>query len=126
MAAASVAQGKAATVEGIRHDSHGLTRIAMSATKGDLPSLSLVLDTALSILFARAAIINLLVHVATPSAKCSSPSLRLEPPTTKGAGVEHEEETMVAVEVAHGILETLAVPENQRCIVDLTKALVTW
>lgn len=98
----------------------------MSATEGDLPSLSIVLDTALSILFARAAIINLLMHVATPPAKYFSRSLRLDPTTTNGSEVGHGKEPLVAMEIARGILGTLAVSENQRCVVDLTKALVTW
>lgn len=99
----------------------------MSATEGDLPSLSLVLDTALSILFARAAMINLLTHVTTPSAKYSCPSLRLEPTaSTKGPDVGRGDDTVVAMAVVRGILDTLADPENQQCVLDLTKALVTW
>ena len=123
--APSVAQGEAATADGLRHDSHALTRIAMSATEGDLPSLSVVLDTALSILFARAAMVNLLMHVATPSAKYSCPSLRLERTTTKGSHEGDGRHTLVAMELARGILETLAVPENQQSVLDLTKALAT-
>lgn len=125
MATDLAALEEATTGEGPRRDSNGLTRIAMSATERDLPSLSLVLDTALSILFARAAMINLLQHVATPSAKYSCPFSRLEPKTTKGSDVDHEEGTLVATPVVRGIMEALAVPDNQQCIVDLTKTLVT-
>eukprot|EP00903_Cladosiphon_okamuranus_P007137 g6932.t1 len=127
LAAASVERGEAATFEILRHGLHGLARIALSANEGDLPSLSLVLDMALSILFARAAMTNLFMHVATPSTKSSCPSVRLAPTaTTKRSGVGHGDETLVAIAVARGVLDTLADPENQQCVVDLTKALVTW
>ena len=53
-----------ASAEGVvNNGQHALMKAALSADEGDLPSLSLVLDMALSILFARAAIVNLLSHV---------------------------------------------------------------
>lgn len=135
--------------EGVGNGSHGLTRIALSASEGDLPALSLVLDTALSILFARAAVVHVLAHIAAESrpqhpvlpVTFSCPSLRFEPPTTKGpavsTGVEgvfpipsthgpRGGETTIVRDVAHGILDTLLVPEDQHRIVDLTKALASW
>lgn len=42
---------------------HGLMQAVCSAEENDLPSLSLVLDTALSTIFARVAVVNLLSHV---------------------------------------------------------------
>lgn len=137
--------------EGIENSSHGLTKIATSASEGDLPSLSLVLDTALSILFARAAVVNLIMHIAEDNgpqchpvlpATFSCPSLRFGPPTTKWPGVSiGVEEGMfrtpsahgprggengVLMDVAQGILDTLLVPEDQHRIVDITKTLATW
>eukprot|EP00752_Nemacystus_decipiens_P011018 g9791.t1 len=124
VAEALVAQGEGAMPDGLRHDTHGLKNIAMSAIEGDLPSLSLVLDTALSILFARAAMVNLLMHVAKSLVKYSCPSLGLQPTTMKGSGVGDVEDTLVAMEVARGMLKTLTAPENQQSVVDLTKTLV--
>lgn len=136
--------------EGVENGWHGLTRIAMSASEADLPALSLVLDTALSILFARAAVVNLLTHIAADGrpqhpvlpATFSCPSLTFEPPTTKGPGVSvgvgegmfpapsahgrHGGETVIVMDIAHGILDTLLVSEDQHHLVDLTKALATW
>lgn len=61
---ALLAAQEASSAEGeVTNDQHGLMKAALSAHEGDLPSLSLVLDMALSILFARAAIVNLLSHV---------------------------------------------------------------
>lgn len=83
---------------------HGLMKAALSADEGDLPLLSLVLDMALSILFARAAIVNLLSHVRaaigsslqcpprTPgllsvgSAEPERPWWWVQQPTAKGCG----------------------------------------
>lgn len=90
-----------APVEQLGSTSPQLPRIAMSADKVDLPSLSLVFETALSILFARAAVVNLLTHAAGRSGPCcpyviaqvgvkstgkTCPSERLDPRTTKGHG----------------------------------------
>ena len=119
---ALLAAGEAAAVEGLQHQysSHGLTQTAASANEKDLPSLSLVLDSALSILFARAAVVNLLMHVATPSATRGPGALKCFAEVTDGG------DTVMALEVANGLFETLAIPEMQRHIVDLTKKLMTW
>ncbi|CAM9328498.1 unnamed protein product, partial [Scytosiphon promiscuus] len=92
-------------VERSRDDSCRLTRIAMSADEVDLLSLSLVFETALSILLARSAVVSLLIHAADGSApvpdcwpyvvaqvgtKSTSnirPSAWLDPPITKGQGM---------------------------------------
>ncbi len=118
---ALLAAGEAAAVEGLQHQysPHGLTHTAASANEKDLPSLSLVLDTALAILFARAAVVNLLTHIATPFAK-TEPGLPICIEGGDGA------KAVTALEVANGILAALAIPETQRHIVNLTKTLMTW
>lgn len=152
-----------AQLERLRYNSHRLTRIAMLADGADLSSLSLVFDTALSILFARAAVVNLLTHAAgtsgtipecypyvlaqvgVKSARNVCPSVRLDPPATKGyrAHAPVVDEACrpsfdsgswggdwggagVATDVAHNLLGELTVPENQRGIVEFTKAFSTW
>lgn len=60
---ALLAAQEASAAEVAVNGQHGLMRAALSAEEDDLPSLSLVLDMALSILFSRAAIVNLLSHV---------------------------------------------------------------
>lgn len=150
-ASALLAAGETASSTGIDTIPHGWTKIAISASEGDLQSLSFVLDMALSILFARAAVVNLLTHVAADGGpRChplllttfSCPPLRFEPPTKKRPGASsgvreglmgrasahgsRGGETGVVMDVAQGILDMLLVQEDQHRIVDLTKALATW
>ncbi|CAM9095192.1 unnamed protein product, partial [Hapterophycus canaliculatus] len=152
-----------APVARLRDHSHQLTRIAKSADEADLPSLSLVFDMALSIIFARAAVINLLTHVAGrsgPVPECYPyvmahvgvksttnicPSVRLNSPMAKGLGkraavvegafrppFDHGPwgvdwgDAKIATDIAHNLIEELTTPENQRRIVDLTKAFSKW
>lgn len=132
----------------------GLIQVALSAERRDLPTLGLVLDTALSILLARAAIVNLLSNLrpvrrfsllqayeprAFPRLREGLPEYGLsanaghvisQPLSTwsrdeKDGGAR----TNVVVEaIAEGILEILADPEHHQRVVDLTKAnvLVPW
>lgn len=59
----SAPKGSSATHRLQTESSRGFLTAVLSAHEEDLPCLSLVLDTALSILFARAAIVNLLSHI---------------------------------------------------------------
>lgn len=139
-------------VDGLRSTSYGIKRVAMITDERDLPSLSRVLETALSILLARAAVVNLFSHITAATGtwipRCHSyvivsrfPSLRW----ANGPGdLVSVREGMaspspvrdpwrggwggagVAMEVVDGILQMLAVEESQRIIVDLTKVFATW
>lgn len=153
-------EASASTAEGVASNAqHGLMKAALSADEGDLPSLGLVLDMALSILFARAAIVNLLSHARaaiggspqrTPRARgllsvgSAEPKCSwwwVQPPrTTGGCGsptnaggtaVSHAwgnegGDDELDTEIAQGMLEAMAAPENQRRIIDLTKEFMIW
>lgn len=139
-------------VDGLRSTSYGIKRVAMMADERDLPSLSRVLETALSILFARAAVVNLFSHITAATGtwlpRCHSYVIATRFPSllwangpgdlvSVGEGVVSPSPVRdpwrgrwggagVAMEVVDGILQMLAVEENQRSIVDLTKVFATW
>ena len=129
----------------IQISSYKLTEAAFSAEEEDLPTLSLVLDMALSILLARAAVVSLISHVQAydwsrrfPRQPQVSPqrcaglvsceSERLHPLQIWSTG-ERDRDTKdgdAAEKVAQGLLEALASPDKQMSIVGLTKVLSIW
>lgn len=158
--AALLAAQEASSAEGVVSNAqHGLMKAALSADEGDIPSLGLVLDMALSILFARVAIVNLLSHVRAAiggSPQCTPRARGLlsvgsaepkrswwwvqSPRTTGGCGsptnaggtaVSHAwgskgGDGELITEIAQGMVEAMAAPENQRRIIDLTKEFMIW
>ncbi|CAM9356733.1 unnamed protein product [Ectocarpus sp. 12 AP-2014] len=147
-----LAEDGQAMVDGLRSTSYGIKRVAMITDERDLPSLSRVLETALSILLARAAVVNLFSHITAASGtwipRCHSYVLAARFPSLLRAngpgdlvsvreGIASPSPVRdpwmggwggagMAIEVVDGILQMLAVEESHRSIVDITKVFATW
>lgn len=140
--ASNAAEGGTAVEDIVDGNLYELTE---TAEEEDLPSLSIVLDTALSILLARAAVVNLLSHVQAndkftrllwqpdvSSRHCIGPAsseperLHTRQPWDVDGFYYKNEDGDAMEKVEQGVIEALASPDKQRRIVDLAKILVTW
>lgn len=143
--ASNATEGGTAAEDIIDGNPYELTETAISAEEEDLPSLSIVLDTALSILLARAAVVNLLSHVQAndnfthflwqpefSSRYCIGPTsseherLYTKQPWDVDGFYNKKEDRDAMEKVEQWVIEALASPDKQRRIADLTKILATW